>query len=114
MKGTRRGWWHYASGYDAHDPGARWEAAAAAAAAGGFEMDGGSAIVLNVPMGAKRATKSTLAAPKQVVNGRQNRGKRIEGRSASQKGHERPRATGRRWCGRGVVGGGWWAEERGG
>lgn len=55
MKGTRRGWWHYASGYDAHDPGARWEEeeeAAAAATAGGFEMDGGSAIVLNVPMDA--------------------------------------------------------------
>lgn len=55
MKGTRRGWWHYASGYDAHDPGGEEEEAAATAAsatAGGFEMDGGSAIVLNVPMDA--------------------------------------------------------------
>lgn len=69
-------------------------------------MDGGSAIVLNVPMDAKRATKSTLTTPKQVVNGRQKRGQRIEGRTASQNRHERPRATGRPWCGRGVVGGG--------
>lgn len=54
----------------------------------------------------RAGNKSTLATPKQVVNGRQKRGQRIEKRTASQNGHERPRATGRPWCGRGVVGGG--------
>lgn len=100
MKGTRRGWWHYASGYDAHDPGARWEAAAAA---GGFEMDGGSAIVLNVPMGAKRATSRRWRRPSKSLMAGKTGGKELREEAL----HKRD-TRGRERQDGGGVGVGWW------